>query len=271
MRKEIINLLSVYSKILVIDFNVGEYRAWKISNEEHGRPTNNNIMDYWIWFRDDSGLLHPNDKQAFTEFIENPLKHEHCCYKRLINGEWRQAIMRVLANDNNNTHILTVEDITSIYEIESDRIKSIDEMTGCLNNYALNRDVALYTTGAVGIIFADLNGLKYINDNKGHHAGDQLILKFVQKLKDRFSDCKIYRRGGDEFVVIATNIKLRHFISRARAFHKELWRIDDEEFPLASIGFSVDIEAIDEVLDQAETEMYYDKRNFKKFYPQFKR
>lgn len=271
MRKEIINLLSNYSKILVIDFAVGEFRAWRIPAEEANRPTSNKIADYWIWFRDDSGLLHPNDFNAFTEFMERPLEIGHCCYKRLINGEWRQAIMKIHASEEGQTHILTVEDITKIYETESDRIKSVDEMTGCLNQYALARDIARYVDGAIGIIFADLNGLKYINDNKGHQAGDKLILKFVQKLKDRFSDCKIYRRGGDEFVVIATHVKLRHFVSRARAFHKELWRVDEGEFPLAAIGFAVDIEAIDEVLDQAETEMYYDKQNFKKFYPQYKR
>lgn len=271
MRKETINLLSIYSKILVIDFSIGEFRAWRIPAEEKDRPTSNKIIDYWIWFRDNSGLLHSTDKQAFTEFMKAPLEQKHCCYKRLINGEWKHAIMEIHANEDGKTHILTVKDITQIYEHEIDRIKSFDELTGCWNYYALARDISLYVQGSVGIIFADINGLKYINDNKGHQVGDKLILKFVQKLKDRFSDCKIYRRGGDEFVVIATNVKLRHFISRARAFHKELWRVDEGEFPIASIGFCVDIEAIDEVLDQAETEMYYDKRNFKKFYPQYAR
>lgn len=271
MNKELAKLLSIYSKILVIDFAVGEYRAWRIPPEENARPISNKIADYWQWFLD-SGLLHPSDVKAFTEFTKNPFELGHCCYKRLINGKWRKAIIRIHANDNHKTHLLTVEDITEIYEAESDRIKSSDEMTGCLNNYALNRDISLYAGGSIGIIFADINALKYTNDSKGHQAGDKLILKFVQLLRDRFSDCKIYRRSGDEFIVIANNIKLRHFITRARTFHKELWRIDEEnKFPIASIGYAVDIEAIDEVIEQAEQEMYYDKQMFKQFYPQYKR
>lgn len=270
MRKEIINLLSVYSKILVIDFATGEYRAWRVPPEEKGRPDSLKIRDYWEWFAD-SGLLHPGDKGAFIDFTNRPLELEHCCYKRLTGGEWRQTIMEIHTNEDGKTHILTVKDIDKIYAAESDKVKSFDEMTGCYNNYALHRDVAKYGGGPIGVIFADLNGLKYVNDNQGHQEGDKLILKFVQRLKDRFSDCRIYRRGGDEFIVIATNIKLRHFVSRARAFHKELWRNDSDKFPLASIGFSVDVEAIDEVLDQAETEMYYDKINFRKFYPEYKR
>lgn len=267
------SLLSMYKKILIVDFATGEYRGWKIPPDEIGRPTSTKIKDYWQWFID-SGLLCQNDIKAFTGFTEQPLELGHCCYKRLVNGQWRQCIMEIFANENGKMHTLYVRDITEIYAVEIDKAKSIDEMTGCLNQYALARDIARYKDGNVGVIFADINGLKYINDTtKSHTEGDKLILKFVQQLTDRFSDCKIYRRGGDEFIVIATAVKLRHFLARARAFHKELWRghHNENEFPIASVGYSVDVEAISEVIDQAEEEMYYDKRMFKKFYPQYKR
>lgn len=270
MDTSIISLLDVYSKILIVDFKTGEYRPWKIPQNEKGRPASVKIDDYWGWFIQ-SGLLHPSDVEVFTEFTKRPLELKHCCYKRLVDGEWRHCLMEIVANEDHQTHALYVKDITDLYATESDRIKSFDDMTGCYNRYALERDIAKYANGNIGVIFADVNGLKFINDSKGHGAGDKLILKFVQLVKDRFPDCKIYRRGGDEFIIIATNVKLRHFLQRARAFHKELWRNDEEDFPIASIGYAVDVEAIGEVIDQAEEEMYYDKAMFRKFYPQYKR
>lgn len=267
-----INLVAKYNKILIVDFASGEYRPWKLPQDEKGKPTSIKIADYWNWFIN-SGLLHPNDVDQFVAFTKEPLAGTHCCYKRKVNGVWREMLMEIVANDDAKTHVLYVRDINDIYFTEIDKAKSIDEMTGCYNQYALSRDIANYVDGNIGVIFADVNGLKVINDTKGHDAGDSLILRFVQKLKDRFSDCKIYRRGGDEFIVIATNVKLRHFASRARAFHKELWRghHDENEFPIASVGYSVDVECIKEVIDQAEEGMYYDKQMFKHFYPQYKR
>lgn len=270
-QKDLNSLLAIYSKILIIDFNTGEYRACKVPANEQNRPTSLKIKDYWNWFINDSGLLHNDDVQAFTEFTERPLEIKYCCYKRLVGGEWRKCLMEIRACQEKQTYVLLVKDITSIYEQEADKVRSHDDTTDCFNHYALDRDIAKYKCGNIGIIFADINGLKFINDKKEHHAGDEHILKFVQRIKDRFSDCKIYRRGGDEFVIIGYGVKLRHFVSRARAFHKEIWRAESDEFPIASIGYAVDIEAIDEVIDQAEEAMYYDKAMFKKFYPQYKR
>lgn len=263
------NLLAIYNKVLIVDFSCGEYRSWKVPPDEVGRPITKKIDDYWNWFIG-SGLLNPKDVAGFREFVKHPLLSRHYCYGRLVGGSWRQMLMEIFANDDGATHVLCVRDITDIYAVESDKIKSVDEMTGVLNRYALKRDIAAYRGGNICVMFLDVNGLKYINDSQGHRAGDALILRLVEKLNDRFSDCKIYRRGGDEFMVLATDVKLRHFASRARAFHKELWR-SDGEFPLAAMGYSVDVECIGEVIQQAEDAMYYDKRMFQKFYPQYKR
>ncbi len=54
------------------------------------------------------------------------------------------------------------------------------------------------------ILSLDLNGLKEVNDNDGHPAGDKLLKDFARLLKDCFADigtsCRI---GGDEFIVLA--------------------------------------------------------------------
>jgi len=53
------------------------------------------------------------------------------------------------------------------------------------------------------VVFADLNGLKRVNDEGGHTAGDQLLRNAAAILRGVFFDSDVYRAGGDEFMIIA--------------------------------------------------------------------
>ncbi len=81
-----------------------------------------------------------------------------------------------------------------------------DVMTGLYNrayfDAELNR-VAKGRSFPVSIIMADLDGLKGINDNVGHEAGDRLIRGAAEILRASFrGDDVVARIGGDEFAVI---------------------------------------------------------------------
>jgi diguanylate cyclase (GGDEF)-like protein len=53
------------------------------------------------------------------------------------------------------------------------------------------------------LIYIDINKLKQVNDTYGHSFGDKYLIKFAQNLTKVFKDDKVYRIGGDEFVVIS--------------------------------------------------------------------
>jgi predicted signal transduction protein with EAL and GGDEF domain len=54
------------------------------------------------------------------------------------------------------------------------------------------------------LLFADVDGLKEVNDTGGHEAGDRLMIAAATALRDAFrSTDLIARLGGDEFVVLA--------------------------------------------------------------------
>lgn len=60
----------------------------------------------------------------------------------------------------------------------------------------------------VGVAFWDLNNLKYINDKYGHAMGDKAIEKLSFFLNNHAdSRCRIYRVGGDEFLMVIDNPK----------------------------------------------------------------
>jgi|GEM_PF-2323235 len=84
-----------------------------------------------------------------------------------------------------------------------------DELTGLQNRrgfLALGHQAVRASARvkrATAVIFADLDGLKKINDTLGHEAGDEAITGFAKVLRDTFREGDILSRfGGDEFVVM---------------------------------------------------------------------
>ncbi|MCT7952170.1 diguanylate cyclase [Ancylothrix sp. C2] len=62
--------------------------------------------------------------------------------------------------------------------------------------------IARRTQTSACLLFADLDGLKNINDTLGHEMGDRLIVDAAQILKQTFRDADIVARlGGDEFAI----------------------------------------------------------------------
>ena len=81
-----------------------------------------------------------------------------------------------------------------------------DELSKCLNRHAYEADIQKLDLNSEWVyISLDLNGLKQTNDKMGHSAGDELICTVSSCMKFAFASYgKIYRIGGDEFVVLLT-------------------------------------------------------------------
>ncbi|MBR3313459.1 MAG: diguanylate cyclase [Atopobiaceae bacterium] len=79
-----------------------------------------------------------------------------------------------------------------------------DQLTGVMNRNALERLTHDIFGGnhALGMIVADVNGLKQENDTNGHAAGDLLIVATATALANKFGRECVFRTGGDEFLVV---------------------------------------------------------------------
>lgn len=62
----------------------------------------------------------------------------------------------------------------------------------------------------LGIIFVDINGLKEINDTRGHQHGDSIIIQTASILRET-NGTYMFRVGGDEFIVFFENITKEEF------------------------------------------------------------
>ncbi len=78
-----------------------------------------------------------------------------------------------------------------------------DALTGLLNRQAYYADVRNEPENISALVSVDMNGLKTINDNEGHLAGDEALSTladcFIRAARSRF---RVYRVGGDEFVIV---------------------------------------------------------------------
>lgn len=136
-----------------------------------------------------------------------------------------------------------------------DELSNTDVLTGLNNRRAFeNRLNSLKTEEWAGTIFADLNGLKRINDTQGHHAGDQLIIDFGRLAESCFPENDIFRISGDEFVVLSTDRQNFETLSS-----KLISAAGDQASIGKSDGPGTDVI---QILANAEKNMYEEKSRF---------
>ena len=108
-------------------------------------------------------------------------------------------------------YVGTMFDITHFKKTENE-LKDIakrDSLTKLLNRNTLLPDLkellrrADLNGSKTALLFLDLDKFKLINDTYGHEIGDVVLVEFTKNIQKVFSSiAKIYRYGGDEFVLI---------------------------------------------------------------------
>lgn len=134
-----------------------------------------------------------------------------------------------------------------------------DQLTGLGNRYAVERFVRnMDKNTSIGAIYCDITGLKRVNDQEGHEAGDQLILRARNLLVQFWKDYEIFRIGGDEMLVLASGIEETVFqaqVVQMRA-HMQEYRV---AVAIGTVWKSVGTDSIDQILTESERLMYEDK------------
>ena len=173
------------------------------------------------------------------------------------------------------------KNITELKQLE-DRLLSLsltDELTGLYNRRGFftlaDQQLRLANRLKTGIflLYADLDGLKHINDTYGHKEGDNALVETAAMLKKNYRESDITARiGGDEFVVVPVGTSKDHveviterFIRILSAHNAQ----EDRKYELSiSIGLGyydpAEPVSLDELLMQADRMMYEEKRRKQK-------
>lgn len=148
---------------------------------------------------------------------------------------------------------------------------TVDELTGILNRRgfleAAARELALARRGVVShLVVADLNGLKIVNDEHGHAAGDEALRGFAEVARRTTRTTDILGRiGGDEFAMVLVDFRdadgLAGFGARLRASLED-WSGGGGHAIGVALG-SVPLAgapSLEIALEEADALMYADKR-----------
>ena len=137
-----------------------------------------------------------------------------------------------------------------------------DSLTGLLNRQAYSSEITKEGKSITALISIDMNGLKYLNDNKGHEAGDEalvtLALCLIRPLNHRQS---AYRIGGDEFIIVCRKTSkedVRKIVEKIKKYVKETKYT-------CSIGYSYNEDgekSIDDLLKESDKMMYEEKNKY---------
>ena len=111
----------------------------------------------------------------------------------------------------------------------------------------------------IGAIYIDLNGLKKVNDERGHRAGDELIVRAAGTIAGIFAE-DAYRVGGDEFVVILLDVSREDFARKTEQLRRQM----QENSVDASIGgvWQASTENLEDLLRLADENMYREKKRY---------
>lgn len=240
----------------------------------------------------DKRLGYPKEQlidKSFLEFV-HPDDFEKCInvFAKIINGEQgREMEYRILHADGtwhwHSSNAIVIRDvegnITGFQGIARDitenkrkeeeilYISQHDALTGLYNREFFNKcikEIGNSNQSPISFVFADLDGLKKINDNEGHHVGDKLIQLAANIFKKvcRAEDI-VTRWGGDEFIIIlakASSEDLRNVVQRIQnECNKTKLQGVPISISLGSATHDVKDKDIMKAIEQAENAMYANK------------
>lgn len=141
-----------------------------------------------------------------------------------------------------------------------------DQLTDLFNRRYFEENLDRMDTAAnlpLSFLYADVNGLKFINDAFGHQSGDQMIMSFANVLTETCGEGIIARTGGDEFVVLLTNCDFGSVEKLASLIEEKVDRIEVNNISL-SVSMGWDTKDKEEVpaadtIKSAEDSMYKKK------------
>lgn len=251
-------------------------RQWKamLGHEEHEIA-----HDLQEWDK----RVHPEDKARAYADIEKHLKGETPYYQnehrlRCKDGSYKWILDRgmIVARDANGkpTRLIgTHTDITERKQTEETirELSLVDDLTGLRNRrgFFVLAESQLQLARRLGrtavLYFADLDGLKRINDELGHAEGDRALVAVADILRATFREADIMARlSGDEFVVLALETPHADTAASVQRLEDHVNEYNRNARRPARLSVSVGVaqagpestESLSELLSRADADMY---------------
>ena len=223
-------------------------------------------------------VVHPDDAEMFQEQVDLPLlqdtlfhsqQPEFYRFRKQVANQFVWITMEVLpcrgcCAQNPWATVLMREDAqANQLSEELDFSYSHDTLTGLLNRSLFETDLRTLQASeydSMVCTYIDVVGLHEINNHLGHRSGDAMLCFIANAARKFFVSSRIYRIGGDEFVILTPNqppYSVWVAVDKMRAFLRE------KEYEISvGIQSTNDLHRLDDAMNQAEAAMRQDKQAY---------
>lgn len=274
------SIADIYDKVNLIDYT--DSTEMSVRDKDHIKVKIEDGQTHTTMSREIRKSVMPDQMDEFIRFTNISTVRERLAGKRLLSDDfidvvdgWFRAQYIPVEVDENGVPtqvVFTTRNVDDEKQREERliRIAMTDELTRLFNRRSFEEDLAEYAKRELEkdfvLLSADVNGLKKVNDTKGHVGGDELIKGAAEcLLLGIASKGKVYRVGGDEFAAIlhtadpeAVKADIEDYVKR--------WKGKYSDTLSVSIGYAS--HAADENLDitglekKADDEMYKSKTEY---------
>ncbi|TCS37411.1 PAS domain S-box-containing protein/diguanylate cyclase (GGDEF)-like protein [Paucimonas lemoignei] len=234
-----------------------------------------------------------HEPDFYERIKETVQRHGHWqgeIWGRRRNGEsfpaWA-SVSAVRSSDQRIVNYIVIFSDISERKAAEERIRHLSEhdfLTGLPNRVLLLDRMhqaiasARRNRGKLAVLFLDLDRFKNINDSLGHHIGDNLLQALAERLKKCVrSNDTVSRQGGDEFVVMLSNIgdsgQVAHIAGNILHATGMPFYIESHTLTITTcVGISMypdDGNDVDTLIKNADTAMYHAKESGRNNYQFF--
>lgn len=281
-----------YFTIYYVDVESGWFIEYSASDEYHSLGIEKSGNDFFaVCRRNVQKYIYEHDRAEFLEVFtkENVLREVRrnraftFTYRLMFRGEPVYVHMKISGMEGgDDTHLVVgISNVDEQIKREQEhqnavRVANQDPLTGVKSKHAyieeeerVNKLIRENIAGAFALAVCDINGLKKVNDNYGHTAGDKYIKDACNKICRIFKHSPVYRIGGDEFVVILRETDYRNRDDLIAEM--DLQNIASRNRGEATIAFGIaEYNAdkdnfVSDVFDRADRIMYERKDQIKKW------
>jgi diguanylate cyclase (GGDEF)-like protein len=151
----------------------------------------------------------------------------------------------------------------------TDNLTQTGNRSALINTMKREMDIAQQLSKPLSLIFIDIDHFKSINDQYGHHIGDEILGIVAQQITEmvRASD-RVFRYGGEEFIVVLDNTSLegaQHLAERIRSVVENASLKLEEQFIRVTLSLGVAMllqnESYTDLIKRADEAMFQAKRN----------
>ena len=220
-----------------------------IKPDKHLLNTNHEFYEFLV--------AHSIEEIAFSAVIDNS---NQFTILAVVNAK-RSKLARMLAERVSACFYMALNNKKHLNKTEI--AATTDALTGVFNRVAYKDDLPVFDEekpSDFSCVFIDVNELHLINNKYGHDVGDEMLVYVANTLKKVFFGNKIYRMGGDEFLVFVQDAR-PNIVEESIAFFEEQLKPKDYHVAIGVSYRSMNTDT-EEMVKEAEVKMYEAKAKY---------